>query len=195
MHTALTACRTKLGETRRAAERRTAARVAQIVVRDLVHLEARRTISFPKDALGKPHIHIDGVSRNDIHMSISHAYPHVFVIAEKGARLVGCDVERIRQFSRPTARAFLTKNEQANIARLPQQSRAYYETLCWSTKEAVLKALGCGLRLHPAHVDTAALATQRIPAYITVAGKKRRAFIWHMRLGKGYVAVAVALAA
>jgi len=62
---------------------------------------------------------------------------------------VGIDIERARIFSESFARAFLTEQEYGR-ARFSGQE---YMLWCWCYKEAFLKAIGTGLRVHPRRIE------------------------------------------
>lgn len=66
---------------------------------------------------------------------------------------VGVDVERVRSFHEETARAFLTRTEYEAYSLRSGVDRNRYATMVWCIKEAYLKAIGTGLRVHPRRVD------------------------------------------
>lgn len=112
-------------------------------------------IKLWKDERGKP---MCRVGSTNVAVSISHTRTHALACATHAHNtLIGADIEHIRHFSRATYLAFTTTKERAVIEGAPIIDRARLETLAWVYKECVLKALGVGLRLHPAYVDTSAL--------------------------------------
>jgi hypothetical protein len=68
---------------------------------------------------------------------------------------LGCDLERIEGRSRAFLEDYLTPHERAFVAEGPESEYPLRATLVWSAKEAVMKALGEGLRLPPASVQVA----------------------------------------
>jgi len=79
-------------------------------------------------------------------LSFSHMGGAGFcAIAPAGAQ-VGCDLETVEPRSPAFLADYFTDEEQALVARTPAARRDPVLTLLWSSKESVLKALGCGLR-------------------------------------------------
>jgi phosphopantetheine--protein transferase-like protein len=88
-------------------------------------------------------------------MSISHSaqLSVAISVASDKCEAVGIDLEKIRDFKEKTAKSFLTPAEY----RLCTVCRGYeYKkllTLHWCLKEAYVKALGVGIRLHPSKIE------------------------------------------
>ena len=151
-------------------------------------------ISIKKDALGKPY-GLYGENLSPVAISISHSFPFAFSVAttEKGVRL-GTDIERIRHFPRSTSESFLTLEEKEIVAHAPARAETYLQTLCWSCKEAVLKALGIGLRCHPANIDVSrALFTKTSHVIIAICTVPFRARIQIRHIDSDFIAVTVAI--
>lgn len=93
-----------------------------------------------------------GFVSDDYCLTISHtddrAVATLSVIRHDG--YVGIDIERARYFSQSFAQAFLTDREYDQALHLGQT----YMLQCWCYKEAYLKAVGIGLRLHPRRIET-----------------------------------------
>lgn len=87
----------------------------------------------------------------DLDFSVSHAQGKAIAGVAYRAR-IGVDTELVRQFAPQTVRAFLTG---AEFASLPEAGALRNEriTLLWCLKEAYLKALGAGLRIHPNRIE------------------------------------------
>lgn len=86
--------------------------------------------------LGKPLL-------DDVWFSISHSEDWILcVISTEGP--IGIDVEAIRPMDKPSQlRSWFSDDEWAQIQRAPDPLRALYHW--WTKKEALLKAVGCGL--------------------------------------------------
>ncbi len=83
------------------------------------------------------------------HVSLAHSNDRS--VAVVGRRRVGVDLERVRACSPRAIDFVLRPDERALLDTLPMdRERAF--VLCWALKEAVLKALGTGLRRAPKKV-------------------------------------------
>jgi 4'-phosphopantetheinyl transferase len=99
---------------------------------------------------GAPRAFADGIPL-DVTLSIGHSDGRAAAAVRWGRAELGCDVERIEERSRAFVLDYFTAAEQAFVdGRCDGGRRA---TLVWSAKEAVMKALGEGLRLAPATVE------------------------------------------
>lgn len=85
-------------------------------------------------------------------LSISHSDGWAAAAVHRGSGPLGCDLERIEARSSAFLEDYLTPGEWAFVAGGPESDRPLRATLVWSAKEAVMKALGEGLRLAPASV-------------------------------------------
>lgn len=160
-----------------------------------LHHATPESVTIIKDSCGKPHAHPSGSSR-PIEVSISHAFPFAFAAATTCDQALGVDVERIRNFPRTTWEAFLTPAEKVLIARAPLARRNELRTLAWSLKESVLKALGTGLRTHPARVDVSRFIlanTSKIRGTILFDGMPVAATAHRRRIDHHFVAVIILL--
>lgn len=89
-----------------------------------------------------------------LHLSISHTGEEA--VAAVAERTVGVDLERIQPRPERLHRFLLLEKERPLLNRLPLPEDDAF-ALCWALKEAVLKALRCGLRRSPKTVRIAAL--------------------------------------
>ncbi len=86
-------------------------------------------------------------SRPPVFFNLSHSGKHV-LIAVSNVREVGCDVEHVKRIRdwKAVTRRFFSMAEQKELAGLPESDRPHAFYLCWTRKEAVIKATGEGLR-------------------------------------------------
>ena len=113
---------------------------------------ALRDIEVRAASSGAPELFLAG-SPAALTISISHrAGIAACAIAASGVAL-GCDLELIEPRDAAFVADYFTDEEQAWIARTPEQDRPRLVTLIWSAKESALKALREGLR-----IDTRSLA-------------------------------------
>ncbi|HEY7513103.1 MAG TPA: 4'-phosphopantetheinyl transferase superfamily protein [Vicinamibacteria bacterium] len=84
-------------------------------------------------------------------LSISHSGSCAVAAIQRGEGRLGCDLERIEERSHAFVGDYFTAAEQAFAEAGPHGGRR--ATLVWSAKEAVMKALGEGLRLPPPTVE------------------------------------------
>lgn len=80
------------------------------------------------------------------HVSLTHAENRA--VAALAERPVGIDLERVAARDASVTEFLLHPSERALLDTLPLSEDAAF-TLCWTLKEAVLKALGTGLRRSP----------------------------------------------
>ncbi len=83
---------------------------------------------------------------------------------------IGIDVESIRSFSESTSSAFMTQREYKYYTSMRPSDRPRVATLMWTLKEAYLKALQVGLRIHPGQIDVLPFIDQSLSAPHGVIG-------------------------
>ncbi len=113
-------------------------------------LEALRPFEIRAAPGGAPLAFRDG-SWLPVALSISHSEGWASAGVQPGGDRLGCDLERIATRSNAFVGDYFTPREQAFVAAGPESGRR--ATLIWSAKEAVMKALGEGLRLSPVAVE------------------------------------------
>ncbi len=94
----------------------------------------------------------------------------VALVAVAAGATVGVDVQRHRdeEAAEAAAEGWLAPAEHARLAALPGPDRLRAVTRCWTHKEAVLKALGTGLRRSPVGVVTPVAGSGRVgPWWLT----------------------------
>ena len=87
-------------------------------------------------------------------LSISHRGERAFcALSTYPEQRLGVDIERIEARATAFLEDYFTPQERSYAARLEEPRRDAWVTLAWSLKEAVLKALGEGLRVDPRRVE------------------------------------------
>jgi 4'-phosphopantetheinyl transferase len=80
-------------------------------------------------------------------LSISHREDLAFCVHAEGPKLrIGADLEKIEARPKNFAEDYFMQAEQRIVTGHPDSERDFITTLIWSAKEAMLKALGVGLR-------------------------------------------------
>jgi 4'-phosphopantetheinyl transferase len=151
-------------------------------------------VLFAYSNYGKPLLAPEN-NGSDLRFNLTHSHGLALLAVTRG-RDLGVDVERLRDMERdgePLAERFFSPRESAVLRSLPAQLRREAFFLCWTRKEAYIKAKGQGLSLPLDQFDVtlqpgepaALLATQHDP------DDARR---WSMRSllpEKGYVGALV----
>lgn len=101
-------------------------------------------LRLARGAFGKPHLTHPEAGRG-LHFNLSHSGDHALVaLAAEGP--VGVDIEVLDpRVSLEDLLPAFTAAERAEIGAAPLAERRWHAWRCWVRKEAVLKALGCGL--------------------------------------------------
>lgn len=107
---------------------------------------------------GAPFLQVQGQSARADCLTISHS-GHLALcalVSDPGLR-VGADLEKIEQRTGTFIQDYFTPGECQLVEAASAESRAVLVTLIWSAKEAMLKALGVGLRWDTRTVEVLAL--------------------------------------
>lgn len=123
---------------------------ARGILRDLLGKYLRRapeSVEFVYGPFGKPDI-ASAASRPEIRFNLSHSHGLV-VVAIGRKREVGIDVELIRPdfASEAIAKRYFSAKESDELSKLPAEVRTEGFFLCWTRKEAYIKAKGDGLQI------------------------------------------------
>lgn len=103
---------------------------------------------------GVPVICLPGGRTSPDCLSISHSGSLAFcALTQAPALKVGVDLEKIEPRSIDFVKDYFTQAEQRLVASFPLEEQHTAVTLIWSTKEAMLKALGIGLRWDTRQVE------------------------------------------
>jgi len=132
---------------------------------------APQTIDFVYGARGKPAISSAG-SRHPLCFNLSHSHG-LAVIGIARERELGIDVEMIRPnfASEEIAERYFSAKEIVDLNKLPTEQRTDGFFLCWTRKEAYIKAKGDGLHI-PLDSFDVSLASDR-PATLSSADESR----------------------
>jgi len=104
---------------------------------------------------GKPELIFDKSSQ-PIYFNISHTR-NLCLIALSSRYEVGIDVEKIHRIKQlaSLARAYLSLDDMEEWEKGDKKDRQVTFFEYWCAKEAILKALGCGLSIHPSQINLA----------------------------------------
>jgi len=108
---------------------------------------AAKSVLFCYGPHGKPALAHDP-GRNTIHFNVSHSHGVALYAVTRG-REIGIDLEFIRESLEveQLAERFFSQREIATLRGLPVNLRKHAFFLCWTRKEAYIKARGEGLSL------------------------------------------------
>jgi 4'-phosphopantetheinyl transferase len=132
---------------------------------------APKIIDFAYGARGKPAISSGG-SRHPLCFNLSHSHG-LAVIGIARERELGIDVEMIRPdfASEEIAERYFSAKEIADLKRLPTEQRTDGFFLCWTRKEAYIKAKGDGLHIPLDSFDVS--LSPEMPATLSSADDSR----------------------
>jgi len=116
-----------------------------------------------------------------IEFNTSHS-GSIALLAFARQREIGVDVEQVRRDfdTAKIAERFFSAAEQKQLAALPEQQRSDAFFLCWTRKEAYIKATGKGLSL-PLHQFDVSLAPQEQNALLATRPDPHERTKWVMR--------------
>jgi 4'-phosphopantetheinyl transferase len=132
---------------------------------------APQTIDFVYGTRGKPAISSAG-SRHPLCFNLSHSHG-LAVIGISRERELGIDVEMIRLdfASEEIAERYFSAKEIADLNKLPTEQRTDGFFLCWTRKEAYIKAKGNGLHIPLDSFDVS--VSPEMPATLSSADDSR----------------------
>lgn len=127
-----------------------------------VHLDQ---ITIGNHAEGAPFVSIVGEPL-PLQLSISHREGlAVAALSANPERSVGIDLEWVEDHPQSFYEDFFTPGELVILAGTPDNRKTLVGTLIWSAKEAVLKAMGKGLRLDTRSVDITGVARTTVDGW------------------------------
>jgi len=146
-------------------------------------------LMFRTTANGKPEL--AGAWANALAFNISHS-EGLALYAVSRQRAVGIDVERIRPdvAEESIAERFFASSETQAIRALPLDRQAQAFFACWTQKEAILKAIGCGLTARLDQYEVS-VSTDEPAAILRLPSNPEAAGPWSLRRlrpGAGYAA-------
>jgi 4'-phosphopantetheinyl transferase len=153
------------------------------------------SIAIENDPHGKPRL-AGGPDAEEVHFNVAHSGSCALIAVAAGCQ-VGIDVERVRPVSHAEhiARRYFHSAEAEGILTAAPSSRDELFLRCWTGKEAVLKALGCGI--------TGSLASFRVPTddfravhldlQFQLSGKHSRCWLHQLLPCQGYVGAVACL--
>jgi phosphopantetheinyl transferase len=114
-------------------------------------------IQIKKEESGIPYLSLDGLGRAGGWLSLSHSEGKVFCALShnEGVRF-GVDLEKIVPRSSGFVHDFFTETEILQVEKHSGHDQDTLVNLIWSTKEAVLKAIGLGLQRDTRQVEVIA---------------------------------------
>jgi len=122
-------------------------------------------ITIGNHAEGAPFVSVDEAIL-PIQLSISHREGMaVAALSENPAVSLGIDLEWVEAHPQSFYEDFFTVGEVDMMTGMPSDRQAWTGTLIWSAKEAVLKALGKGLRLDTRSVDITGIARTTVDGW------------------------------
>jgi 4'-phosphopantetheinyl transferase len=176
--------------------------IGRLAAKELIaqELGVRPTaITIGNDPSGAPYAEVHGQGRLVRALSISHRADWGFAgLGEPGVAALGVDIETVEPRTDSFIADFFTADE-VEAVRISGAARDLAIARTWSAKEAVLKALGVGLRMdtRAIHIGAAAGdgAAQWFPIEVAVSGDAGfgGAAQAYWRTGPGYVLTAVAV--
>jgi 4'-phosphopantetheinyl transferase len=101
----------------------------------------RATVAIQRDEFGKPHC----VNSNHLFFNVAHSGN--LVAAAFDSKVVGVDIENMRNTDLAIADRFFTKNEAALLRAKPQADQRDFFFKLWTLKESFIKAEGKGLSI------------------------------------------------
>lgn len=116
--------------------------VLRKILRRYLHCDPTE-LTFSLNQYGKP-----ALVNSALEFNLSHSGDFALIAVTQG-RKIGVDVERIRQgiSSHVIAQQYFSKSEVAELQSLPIEKREAAFFICWTRKEAYIKAQGLGLSL------------------------------------------------
>lgn len=145
-------------------------------------------IRFSHEANGKPRL---ADLTSDVRFNVAHSGVVALIVVARGCD-VGVDVERLRKVERleQIAARYFHPAETVAILKQPSPERSSAFLRCWTGKEAVLKAIGCGVSgaLDQFEAPIAAHQGVWIDVLLPSANQSKKCWLQSLELDAEYVA-------
>ena len=119
--------------------------VARALLRKILHLYIKispKKIVFSYGEKGKPFL---SNNNHALYFNLSHSHDRMICALSKEGE-IGVDIEKVESdFKEKVAQRFFSKEEYAQLEKLPEEERVTTFYRIWSRKEALVKAVGTGL--------------------------------------------------
>ena len=157
--------------------------VARGILRDILGRYTSRapeSLSFSYSSYGKPAL-VPESGAEAIRFNISHSHGTALYVVTR-SREIGVDLELIRDGLEieQIAERFFSRSEVSALCALPAQIRRRAFFLCWTRKEAYIKARGEGLSL-PLDQFEVSLVPGEPAALMSAQGDSNEAFRWSLQ--------------
>jgi len=151
---------------------------------------APQNVAFTYNQYGKPSI-VSKAGAESIRFNVSHSHGTALYAITRGLE-IGVDLELIRDGLEveQIATSFFSHREVSALCALPAEHRRHAFFLCWTRKEAYIKARGEGLSL-PLDQFEVSLIPGEPAALMSTQPESGEAFRWSLQdlsLASGYVA-------
>ncbi|MBF0561578.1 MAG: 4'-phosphopantetheinyl transferase superfamily protein [Alphaproteobacteria bacterium] len=175
-------------------DRFTAARVGMRVVLGRYLAQEPSAVRLAYREQGKPYL-ANGSCNPGLEFNLSHA-GDMAVLAVATDIGVGIDIEYRRPLTEDITSLLLSTEEKTRFDRLPHALRTDALIRCWTRKEAVVKAIGCGLS-EPLDQFEVTFVPDEPPRVLRVVGCRQEAAHWmlvHLEPAPEYICAVAARA-
>lgn len=137
-------------------------------------------VRFTYGRFGKPDLK-GGATASDLRFNLSHAEDIALIALTRGSE-IGVDVEFVREefTGMEVAERFFSRAEVEALRASPEESRADAFFVCWTRKEAYIKALGAGLS-HSLQQFTVSLSKGESAVLVDGGDIRQTASKWFVR--------------
>jgi 4'-phosphopantetheinyl transferase len=137
-------------------------------------------VDILRDEFGKPHC----VNSDNLFFNVAHSGNLVAAVFDN--KVVGVDIEYMRNTDLAIAERFFTKNEAAAIRAKPEENQRDFFFKLWTLKESFIKAEGKGLSI-PLDSFEFDIDNHGNVHFTNLSGKKSRAYTFrHYETQPGY---------
>ena len=94
-------------------------------------------------------------------VSLSHRAGHAIAAVAPAGVAIGCDLEKVEPRSEAFLSDYFLERELAFLSPISPGEKDVFSNLIWSVKEAVMKATGQGMKLHPRKIEVGEIENGR----------------------------------